>query len=84
MDINTAIEIEAYGDFDMKYTECVMVSSENKDVNQIVKDYCSLRGLDSTKGLPSNMLNDTTNDFINYLKKLGFSKLNTKSVCFSD
>jgi len=81
--INTAIEIQAFGDC-TKYTECVMVTSEKKDVKTIVNEYCLLRGLDSTNGLPDNMLNDTTQDFIQYLKDQGFVKLKTKSVCFSD
>ena len=84
MDIKTAIEIEFWGDYDQKYTDSVMVSTEKHNVNKLVEDYCSLMGLESTSGLPNNMLNDFTEEFKKYLTKLGFTTLKTKTVCFSD
>ena len=84
MQIKTVIEVESFGDFDVIRTECVMVSFEKLIVKTVVKDYCELRGLDSLSGLPENMINDTRDDFIKYLKGIGFFILKTKKVCISD
>lgn len=82
----TIIEIEAYSDYDMRYTDCIMVTEEQFDVKGLVRSYCSLRGLpnETLSGLPDNMLNDTKEDFKKWLKKQGFRILSTKKVCISD
>ena len=69
MEIKTAIEVEAWGDFDMRYTKCIMVSPDKRDVKSIVKEFCDINGLPSEGGLPDNMLNDVNDEFIKYLKK---------------
>lgn len=74
----------SYGDFDINQTYKIMVSSEKFNVKELVSEYLVLRGLDSTSGLPNNMISDTTIDFVNYLENMGFSDLKRKSVCFSD
>lgn len=84
MIVNTVISVDAYGDFDVRYTAAILYSEEVRDVKAITKAYCSLRGLESTSGLPYNMLSDTTEDFIKYLKKEGFRELKNNTVCFSD
>lgn len=84
MDINTAIEIEAWGDFDVKTTKCIMVSEEKLNPKELIKTYCELRGLPGLSGLPYNMLNDTNDDLIIWLKRQGFKQLKTYAVCFSD
>lgn len=80
----TLIEVEAYGDFDVKYTKAIMYTPEVRNVDSIVSTYCSLRGLDGTSGLPDNMISDATDDFIKYLKKEGFSEISGKKVYFCD
>lgn len=84
MDIKTSIEVEAFGDFDVSYTDCILVSPDEINVKGFVKNYLSLRGLESESGLPLNMIYDTRKDFIEYAKKNGFFVLKTKKVCFSD
>lgn len=84
MEIKTAIAIAAYGDFDVKYTDKVMITEEVRDVKSIVKNYCNLRGIPGTSGLPNNMISDVREDFVKFLKKEGFRELKTTEVCFSD
>lgn len=85
MEINTSIEVQAYADYDIRYTKCIMVSSDIRNVDDILSTYLKLRGLPSdAHGLPYNMLKDTTDDFIQYLKKEGFEELKTKEIIFTD
>lgn len=80
----TFIEIEAWGDFDVKYTKCIMVVEGQRDVKSLVNTFCIKMGLPGTSGLPSNMINDVNEEFIKFLKKEGFRQLKTNTVCFSD
>jgi hypothetical protein len=80
----TIIEVKDWIEECYQYTKVIMYSSEEINVKSLVKNYCSLRGLPGTDGLPDNMLKDVTEDFINFLKKEGFSEVKTKSVIFSD
>lgn len=82
--INTVIEIQGWGDFDMRYTEVIMVSEQKLDAKLFIKGYCDLRGLPGLDGLPQNMLRDINEDLIKYLKKNGFKPLNTYVVLFGD
>ncbi len=82
--MQTFIEIERYGDFDVKYTDCVMVSPIERDVDKIVKDFCEIMGFESTSGLQYSQVYETINAFIDYLGVIGFTKLKTSKVCFSD
>lgn len=81
---NTFIEIQAWGDFDVSYTDCIMFCEGKRDVDSLTKTFCSLNGLPGTKGLPYNMLSDTTEEFKKFLKKEGFRVLKTKQIIFSD
>lgn len=89
----TFIEVEAFGDFDMKYTEAILYSEEKRDVEEIQKRFCEINGLPGFKDLqyfPAyketySFLGDITKKFIEYLKtKEGFKVLKTKSVYFCD
>ena len=86
MEVKTTIEVQAYADYDIRYTKCIMVSPDYRDVKDILKTYCTLRGLPNSEGkeLPNNMFDDTTNDFIKYLKKEGFKELKSTEIYFTD
>lgn len=86
MEIKTAIEVQAYADYDVIYTKCIMVSPDVRNVRDILNTFCISSGLpepDGT-GLPENMLSDTTDEFIKYLKKEGFTSLKRTEVIFTD
>lgn len=80
----TYIEIKKWGDFSDKYTFLIMFTEEKFNVKNLVKEFCSINGLESDEGLPLNMLNDTTDEFIKFLKKCGFKSIKTHEVIFSD
>lgn len=81
---NTYIEIQAWGDFGVAYTKCIMVAEGIWDIDYITKSFCHINGLTGTSGLPDNMLSDTTEEFIKFLKEKGFRVLKTKQIIFSD
>lgn len=85
MEIKTVIEIKRYGDYDILYTECIMGSPDIRDADDILKTYCNLRGFPKTdgSGLPYNVLNDVTADFVT-LKKQNFRIIKTNNIIFSD
>ncbi len=81
----TIIEVQDFGDSDVKYTVCVMVSEEKMDVKEIIKDFCTTMNIPSIKGLPWNTnFYEMTEEFITYLELLGFSKLETTEVYLCD
>jgi hypothetical protein len=82
----TIIEVQAFGDFDMLYTECIMVSGGKHEKEELIQEFCVISGLDSTdgKGLKYNMLREVTSDFIAFLSLKGFVKMETQKVYFSD
>ncbi len=82
----TFIEVQAYGDFDMLYTESIWYSEEQRDVKSILRAFCSINGLDidSLGNMPSNMISDTRDAYKKFIKREGFSEIKTKTVCFSD
>ena len=86
MEVKTTIEVQAYADYDIRYTKCIMVSEFTINVDDLLERFCISRGLPKPdgSGLPDNMLSDTTDDFIHYLKKEGFKPLKTKEVIFTD
>ncbi len=84
MNFKTIIEVQEYGDFDVLYTECIMVSNEEKNVDTIVQDFFKLKNIPNTKGLRYSELYKLTKEFIVYLYSIGFTKLETKTVHFSD
>jgi hypothetical protein len=80
---NTIIEIETYGDV-TPYTERVMVSEEKLNPKALAKQYCDIYGLPELNNLPSNMVRDTIDGFIKFLKKMGFKELKMKTITISD
>ena len=82
MEINTIIEVQAFGDFDVKYTVCVMVHSDKMDKNKILKEFYHIQGITSYKGLDYRILRTITEDFISFLELKGFNILKTQSVYF--
>lgn len=80
----TYIAVEAYGDFNMRYTDSIWHTEEQRDIKAITRAFCSINGLPGTSGLPDNMLRDSTESFKKYLKKEGFKQIKAKAVCFSD
>ena len=84
MEINTVIEVQAFGDFDILYTECIMVSSEKHDTKGIFNEFYKLMGIESNTGLGRLILMDIREDFISFLELKGFSKLKTEAIYFCD
>lgn len=84
MEINTVIEVQAFGDFDVKYTDCVMIHSDKIDKNEILKEFYQIQGITSNKGLDYKILRNITEDFISFLELKGFKRLETQSVYFCD
>jgi len=80
--MSTAIEIK--GACCCVYTDCVMVSEQNHSVKTLKKEYQALRGIDDLAMLPSNMINDTMEDFKEWLEKKGFKKLILKEIFIGD
>jgi spore coat polysaccharide biosynthesis protein SpsF (cytidylyltransferase family) len=84
MKIKTAIEVQIFGDFDMKYTECIMVSPEYFNKQDLINEFCELEGITSIKGVAWNKLNHYTQAFIKFLELKGLVKLKTDEVYFTD
>jgi hypothetical protein len=84
MELNTFIEVQAFGDFDVKYTDCVMVHSDKMNKNEILKEFYQIQGIASNTGLDYKQLHNITQDFISFLELKGFKKLKTQSVYFCD
>ncbi len=80
----TIIEVKAFGDFDIMYTDCIMVSTEKMDVKEVIKDFCVFMNIPDIKGLPDNKLYEITQEFIEYLEMIGFNKLKTTQVYMCD
>lgn len=84
MELNTFIEVQNFGDFDVKYTDCIMVHSDKIDKNEILKEFYQIQGITSNTGLDYRKLYDITQDFISFLELKGFKRLETQSVYFCD
>ena len=84
MQFKTIIEIQKYADFGIRYTDCIMVFAEELNVESLKKEFCSIEGIEGTKGIPYNMLDLVTDEFVAFLNKKGFVKLKTKEVIFTD
>lgn len=82
--METVIEIQAFGDFDIKYTECIMVSDEKHGLKTLLKEFYEIEGITSTHGNDYKKLNAITNNFIAFLQLKGFKKLKTKEIYFCD
>jgi hypothetical protein len=84
MELNTFIEVQAFGDFGVKYTDCVMVHSDKMDRNEILKEFYQTQGITSNTELDYRQLYNITQDFISFLEIKGFKRLKTQSVYFCD
>ena len=84
MEINTAIEVQAFGDFDILQTDSIMVSSDKHDTKGLFNEFYELMGIKSNIGLDYRILTEIREDFIAFLKLKGFSKLKTVSIYFCD
>jgi hypothetical protein len=82
--MKTVIEVQAYGDFDINYTVCIMVHPEKMNEKELMKEFYGLQGIDSDSGLSCKQLQTVTDDFICFLELHGFKELKTYEVCFSD
>ena len=84
MIINTVIEVQQFGDFDVLNTNCIMVHSDAMDKKEILKEFYQIHGIPSNKGLDYKVLSTITEDFISFLELKGFKKLETQPVYFCD
>jgi len=84
MELNTFIEVQGFGDFDVKYTDCIMVHSNKIDENEILKEFYQIQGIESNTGLDYRKLYNVTQDYIAFLELKGFKKLKTYAVYFCD
>jgi hypothetical protein len=80
----TIFEIQSFGDFDIKITECIMVHHEKMDKNEILNEFYKINNITSNIGLNENLLRTITKDFIVFLELKGFRKLVTESIIFTD
>lgn len=83
-EMSTFIEVQSYGDFDIKYTNCIMVHYDKLDKIEILNEFYKLQGITSNEGLDYKILSTITEDFICFLELKGFKKLQTQSVYFCD
>lgn len=82
--MGTIIEVQAWADFDILYTDCIMYHPDKLVIDEIKKDFCVIMKIESFKGLECSILHDTKEDFIAYLQMAGFKKLTTNKIYFSD
>lgn len=80
----TVIFVQAWGDFDMKYTFATMVCPYKQSVDSLKKAFLADEGLHSFKGQPDSKLTELTEKFIKFLKKNDFQRLDGEEVYFSD
>lgn len=78
--VKTAIEVITYGDFDVPYTKCVMVSDTQYNVKQIEKNFCNEIGVNQLSDISDNDSSLYVDMFIEHLKEMGFRVLKTKEI----
>lgn len=83
MKIKTSIEVQRYGDTHL-YTDCIMVHSEKLIVDDILKEFYEIQGINSMSGLDYEMLNTITDNFIAFLELKGFNRLYPNIIYFCD
>ena len=83
MKFKTVIEVEAFGDGNL-YTECIMVTTEKLNLDELLKEFYILEGIESNTGLDIRIMRETTENFISILELKGFNKLKTKKIYFCD
>lgn len=80
----TILELEKVVNYDNIGTDSIWVSEFKYNIKELENEYKSLRGLEKLDNLPSNMVEDTREDFKIWLKKKGFKQLKTKSLYIGD
>ena len=56
MELSTFIEVQDFGDFDVKYTNCIMIHSDKVDKDEILKEFYQIQSITSNIGLNNNQL----------------------------
>lgn len=86
MEFKTVIEVQAFGDFDILQTTCVMTSTDWHDPAALMSEFCQINNLPpkSGKGLVGVILYEVTNDYIAFLELKGFTRLQTTPQYFCD
>ena len=79
--VRCAIEIQKYGDFDMRYTDTIMISDNDHSVKTLKKSFCDQHQIDLSN-LPHGKINYYADEFIKFLKERGFKPLKTKEIIF--
>jgi hypothetical protein len=82
--IRTAIEIQAFADFDIPYTRCVMTSNNVFNPTDLLNEFFQINGITSTSGLDYRKLTTITDDYIAFLELKDFKMLPTFKTIFSD
>lgn len=82
MELSTFIEVQDFGDFDVKYTNCIMIHSDKVDKDEILKEFYQIQSITSNIGLNNNQLQNITENFIQFLELKGFKRLETQKVYF--
>jgi|GEM_PF-4641606 len=81
----TYIEIQGWGDFDVRYTDCIMVSPDFHNFPFLDKEFFELEGINSFKGLDYRKLREHTANYISFLELKGFKKLKmNREILFCD
>lgn len=83
--MKTIIEIQGWGDFDVKYTEGIYYSELKYDRDSLVEEFCKKYNYPSEDGIQNDsLISSAPNKFANFLQGKGFKKLKTEKVLFSD
>jgi hypothetical protein len=86
MEVKTTVFVQAYGDFDVRYTKCTLVHSEYKDITHLREIFAMRKGIKpSFQGNSYMELDTLTTEFIQFLiKEEGFQHLKGKEIYFTD
>ena len=78
--MGTAIEIIGLADFDIAYTESIMVSEETLNAKDLAKSFCRENNIKNLSELPLGTSYDVRDNFKQYLRKIGFKQLKTTQI----
>jgi hypothetical protein len=82
--MKTVIELKQFVDFGVLNTNCIMIHSDKLDLDNLLDEFYRLKGIKSYRGLSEDVLRTINNDFISFLRKRGFKRLETQSIYFCD
>ena len=81
----TYIEIQGWGDFDVRYTDCIMASEGFYNFPTLDKEFFELEGITSFKNLDYRKLYEHQKNYIAFLELKGFKKLQmSRTILFCD